>query len=153
MATKLDVRVVALVFDGRKLLVALHRTRGKHDWFLHPPGGGIEGKETFEECAAREAFEETNQRIEIIRLAYVYDYMTEDGRCLNMFFLGRLKERRGVNTLNNPDENSHDLKDAQWIEVEELVKRDFRPKKLIEKIIEDKLWENKKLADVYFWAS
>lgn len=59
----------AIVRDGHLLLIQ-HRdhTDGRTYWVV--PGGGIESGETEEECVAREALEETNLKVEVVKFLF-----------------------------------------------------------------------------------
>lgn len=60
---------VLIIRDGRVLLGKRRNAHGEGDW--SPPGGHLEFGETPEECAAREAREETGLDIANVRLAGV----------------------------------------------------------------------------------
>jgi len=133
--TKISVRPSVIVLKDNKLLV-VHSTYNSEDYFLLP-GGGIEGNETIYECAIRETKEETNQDIKIIKVAYLNDYITDKGRCLNIYLLGRLKNYKETTHLKDPCINENKIKKAEWINIDKLLELDFRPKELIERIKND----------------
>ena len=133
--TKISVRPSVIVLKDNKLLV-VHSTYNSEDCFLLP-GGGIEGDETIYECAIRETKEETNQDIEIVKVAYLNDYITNFGRCLNIYLLGKLKNNSETTHLRDPCINENKIKKAEWIDIDKLLELDFRPKELIERIKKD----------------
>jgi len=70
---------VIIAEDGEVLLIRRKNPPFQGHWAL--PGGFIEtGQETVEECAVREAHEETNLRIEIDRLLGVWSRPGRDPR-------------------------------------------------------------------------
>ncbi len=62
---------VAIIRDGQILMV-LHVHKGHSWWTL--PGGGVEGDETLEQAAVREALEETNVHVKVIRRLFQKPY-------------------------------------------------------------------------------
>ncbi len=70
------VRVICL--RGDALLLVQHRWRdGSHFWLL--PGGGIKERETIEEAAVREVWEEAGVRIRVLRRLVRPDGVTGAG--------------------------------------------------------------------------
>ncbi len=143
---KISVRPSVIVFDKDKILVVKSVYRDGEYYLL--PGGGVEGSETLPECAVRETLEETGQKIKIVKLAFVNDYITDEGRCLNVFFVGKLLERGELTHLKDPSSNGK-IRSAEWRTVNELLKLDFRPKELIRMIKAGKI-NNLDSKDVYF---
>lgn len=133
--TIISVRPSVIILKNNKLLV-VHSTYHNEDYFLLP-GGGIEGNETIFECAIRETKEETNQDIEIIKVVYLNDYITDKGRCLNIYLLGKLKNYKETTHHKDPCINENKIKKAEWIDLDKLLELDFRPKELIERIKKD----------------
>jgi len=76
---------VLVVRDERVLMVCRERL-GKMRWEL--PSGLVEGSETFEEAAQREAFEETGIQVAIgdLLCTVVIDEPTEHYRSINVYF-------------------------------------------------------------------
>lgn len=56
-------RVLLLDPAGRLLILRAPLEDGRTLWF--PPGGGVEGDESYEDCARREVWEETGFRVEL----------------------------------------------------------------------------------------
>lgn len=77
---------VLIIRDGRVLLGKRRNAHGEGDW--SPPGGHLEFGETPEECAAREAREETGLDIANVRLAGVTNSIfTEENKHYVTLFL------------------------------------------------------------------
>jgi len=62
---------VAIIRDGMILMV-LHVHKGHSWWTL--PGGGVEGDETLEQAAVREALEEANVHVKVVRRLFEKPY-------------------------------------------------------------------------------
>ena len=74
------VGVAVIIMKGRKVLVGKRiHSHGSGAWQF--PGGHLEFKETVEECAKREVYEETGLRIQHIRLCpYTNDIFELEGK-------------------------------------------------------------------------
>lgn len=71
-------------------------------WYF--PGGGIEGSETPDQCAIREAREETGLKIKLIKLLYVHELKKGIHRTLELIYLAKHvggKFRLGINPKEN----------------------------------------------------
>ena len=67
-STRFRIAVNALIFDGRRVLLAY---RDNIDWW-NLPGGGMEPGETVDEAVRREVREETGLEVEVEHLVGVY---------------------------------------------------------------------------------
>lgn len=103
-----------IVHDGRVLLVRnLHGvTRGRY--LL--PAGRVEPDELPDQAAAREAFEETNLRVEIVGLLGVRLWVMDDGEH-NYFFMFLAKLCSPVSDLRP---NLAEIDDARFFSTEEM---------------------------------
>ena len=133
--TKISVRPSVIVLQNNKLLV-VHSKYNKEEFYLLP-GGGIENNETIFRCAIREVKEETNQEVEIIKIVYLNDYITRDGRCINIHLLGRLVGEHELTHGKDPDLSKGKIREATWMSIDKLKNLDFRPKELILRIDKD----------------
>lgn len=128
---KISVRPSAIILDGDKLLV-VHSVYSGNEFYLLP-GGGIEGNETIFECAVRETKEETGATVRAVKVAYANDYITADGRCLNIYILCSLVSKGD----GKHSDDGGKVKTAEWRTLSELEHLDFRPKELIRRIKRD----------------
>lgn len=82
------VRVIVMDQQGRILLVRQHH-ENRDIWMV--PGGGIEEGESAAEAAAREILEETGLEIEVGKLVWHVEEVSQRGQRFVNFFLGQLK--------------------------------------------------------------
>ena len=98
METRIVTRVI--IYKDNKILLC--RNQGADFWY--PGGGKWQDDEDIIQCAVREAFEETGQKIKVIDLMYVQEfYISRLKRNLELFFLA--EPLSGSLT----DHNHHDL--------------------------------------------
>lgn len=103
-----------IVHDGRVLLVRNIRGVTKGRYLL--PAGRVEPNELPDQAAAREAFEETNLRVEIAGLLGVRLWVMDDGE--HNYFLMFLAKLRSPVTDLRP--NLAEVDDARFFSVEEM---------------------------------
>ena len=112
---------VALILDGDRIVVArrgAERHLGGRDEF---PGGHREPGESLEECAVREAREETGLDVRVVRRVATAGHADERRRLALHFFEC---ECVGARTIPAAAVASHG---ARWIERARLVELDFPP--------------------------
>lgn len=78
----------SIVVEGQSILLVHHQFDDGDDFWV-TPGGRLEGTETILECAVRETFEETNLKVESIRIAYVQDFLEREYRFCKFHVLCR----------------------------------------------------------------
>ena len=106
---KTRIRVAGLAINNDSILLVKHTVNGEHFWI--PPGGGLEGYETFEECAARETIEETGLVVRVGTLAYVTQYIDQKNQWNQVSFLFLSQTIEGT-----PKAQSEWGKSNEWIE-------------------------------------
>ena len=98
------IRAAAIVVQGDSMLLVKHQGHGIEDgyvWWV-PPGGGVEGEESLEECARRETLEETGLSLELGNIVYVREFLEPDYHHCEIFFLAT-SYSGSVVTGENPD--------------------------------------------------
>lgn len=79
----------AVVLDDKdRMLLVKQNHEGRDIWMV--PGGGIEDNESAAEAAAREILEETGLRVEIGRLIWHVEEVSDRGQRFVNFFMARL---------------------------------------------------------------
>lgn len=99
-----------IINNGKILLV-----KEKKDWYWKLPGGRLEEEETAEECAIREAKEEANIDVELLRLFGTYNYNFK-----NRNFELTAYEAKILS--GNPHVTKPELEAVDWFPIESLTK-------------------------------
>ncbi|MEM8966679.1 MAG: NUDIX hydrolase [Bacteroidota bacterium] len=79
-------RVCALCFREDHLLLVWHRGLVDHQYFVAPPGGGIQFGETAEQAVYREVKEETGLEVQKSQFLFVYEYVAPPLHAIELFF-------------------------------------------------------------------
>ena len=131
---KLNVRVTAIIFYERKLVVVKHENPKQGIYYLLP-GGGLEHAEGIEECVIREVKEEVGLNIKIDHLSHYKSVYTNDEDTLDLIFKCEIIGGE----LKNSDPDGK-VKSIKLIKTEEdLMRLNFHPKQLKKLIFKDKL--------------
>ena len=119
---KTRIRVAGLAINNESILLVKPTDNGEQFWT--PPGGGLEGEETFEECAARETLEETGLAVRVGVLAYVNESHSHlhNTHHLELFFCLKFDSTEVV-TGSDPDASGSGplIIDVVWISKNELL--------------------------------
>lgn len=113
------VRVIILDNKNRMLMVRQHH-EDKDIWMV--PGGAIEENENSVEAAAREVMEETGLEVEVGKLIWHVEEVSERGQRFVNFFMGRVKG--GDLALGEDpeyDENHQVLREVKFMTREEVM--------------------------------
>ena len=106
----------AIIFDG-KIAMVYNKELHREYWTL--PGGGVENNESLEETAIREAFEEANLEIKIIRLLYKKELSNIIEHC----FLAEPLNAEKINPGYNPEGIEHGIiEKAEWKNINDVIK-------------------------------
>jgi len=103
---------VAIFNEGKEILLVKHTYR--NGYFF--PGGGIHNKETFENAAIREVFEEVGIKIEKENLNFkgIYQYFKEGKNDVIAFFVVKIDEKEKVKI------DEVEILEANWFSLKEL---------------------------------
>ena len=128
--------VAAVTIHESKVLLAV---RGKPPSFgkWGIPGGVVEVGETLDEAIKREVFEETNVRIEPVKLITVFDAVNkdDDGRVHYHYILFEYLCRY----VSGEVHASSDAPDARWVAFDELDSIDIMPstRRFIDRVLKE----------------
>ena len=123
-------RAFSAIIHNGKIVMVYHIVPVRPYWTL--PGGGVENGENIEEAAIREAFEEVNLNINIIRFLFKTDYTKGIEYCF-------LAEPININDLRvgyDPefDGNNQTLVKAEWKNIND-VKDDIQVSLVLKSLI------------------
>lgn len=123
----------AIIHDG-KIAMVKHERSDNSFWTL--PGGGVEEGEDLEAAAIREANEEVNLRITIIRHLFSTEYTKGTEYC----FLAIPSERCELKLGCDPEfgDNDQILKEAAWIDISK-VREDKQVSKVLEVLTDEEM--------------
>jgi 8-oxo-dGTP diphosphatase len=136
------IRVAVLIFEKEKLLLVKHtHPKSGAEWWV-PPGGGLQEKETLFECAKREAWEETNLKVKIGKVAYLKQFIgTESGKN-NIEVFVTATAHSGKLTIDNLKGMGGDEKFIK--EVEFFSKEEMKSVLVFPEILKKEMWADKK---------
>lgn len=103
---------VLIVKDDKFLLVNAKVGAPKGLW--NNPGGHVDKGETYEECAKREAFEETGYTVDIGRLIGTYSWEREGKRSIKRVYETRIVD----GSLNLPKD---EIEEARWFSKDDII--------------------------------
>ena len=109
-------RAFSAIIENGKIVMVYHKRPNRNFWTL--PGGGVEKGESLEEASIREAFEEVNLNIKIIRFLYECDYSSGIQYCFLAEALNSNKIKAGYDPEVGLNEQS--ITEAIWRKIEEV---------------------------------
>ena len=116
---------VIVVKDGKILLHQRNYGYQKNSWAL--PGGHLEFKESFEDCAARETEEESEVKIKNVRFAAVTNDWFKEDHYITVFMIANWES--GEPKVMEPDK----CNEWRWVKWDKMPQPVFLPlKNLIE---------------------
>jgi len=123
------VRVSAIIFNNKKLIITKHFVKGYGEYYLLP-GGGLEKGESPIDALKRECKEEIGINIKVNRLIYYKTGYNDTDTYLELIFLCE-SETHNFYVSNN----EKNVKEISYIKDEkELSKIRFFPKQIVNKI-------------------
>jgi 8-oxo-dGTP diphosphatase len=119
----------AVVVIADNCVALIKRTRGNHVYYLFP-GGGVEGNETPEDAAIREAYEELGVRVRLDKTVAIVRF----GESVQYYFKasivsGELGTGTGAELYNDVDSETGSYQPI-LVPISEIVNYDVRPKPL-----------------------
>ncbi|NMB66813.1 NUDIX hydrolase [Candidatus Woesearchaeota archaeon] len=125
----IKIRVSAIIFDSKGLVLTKHFVKGFGEYFLLP-GGGLEKGEDPIEALKRECKEEIGVDIWVERLVYYKSAYSDEDTYLDLIFLCKPLSN---NFKVSPEEQN--VKGVVFIKNEEELKKiNFFPKQIIQRI-------------------
>ncbi|WP_054957305.1 NUDIX domain-containing protein [Paenibacillus dakarensis] len=125
------VRAFSAILKNGKIVMVKVDEIEKSFWTL--PGGGVEIGETREQAAIREAMEEVNLEIKVVRFLFAQEYAAGIEYCYLAVPVDFNKS--DIKLGYDPELKEHEqvLKQAEWIEINN-VKDDLHVSKVIESL-------------------
>lgn len=135
------IRIAVIIINDNKILIVKHvHPETGYTWWV-PPGGGIEEFDSsIFECAKREAFEETNLKIEASKILYIREFYSKETQILNMELFTLADSFHGEIGLENIEGKGPDelfIKGVSWFSKEELKDIIVFPE-----ILRDEFWDD-----------
>jgi 8-oxo-dGTP diphosphatase len=124
----------AVISKGR---IAMVKVVEEHRSFWTLPGGGIEEGETHEEAAVREAKEEINLDIKVLRFLFEHKYSAGTEYC---YLAEPLDDKQQISVGSDPelDANKQILKKAEWVAIAQ-VKDDLHVSRVIAALSQEEM--------------
>lgn len=135
------IRAAAIIADNNKILLVKHvHPKTGHTWWV-PPGGGIRERDnSIFDCIKREAFEETNLKINTSRIIYIREFLDKEDNELNIELFALADDYHGNISMENIHGNGPDelyIKDVKW-----LSKEETRGITVYPEILKDDFWDD-----------
>ena len=115
---KIRVRVCGILKNENKILLLNHIGINSENIFWNFPGGGVENKESIEECLKREFLEETGLEISIERLFEIREFIKSPFHAIEFYFFVN-SVSKDVILGSDPEHNI--LSEFRWFTKEEIL--------------------------------
>ena len=122
-------RVGVVLLNGNNIL--LIRNVKQSPPTFHLPGDVVKVSETLEAAAKRSVKEQTGLDIELQKLLYVRDDLSENRQRIDIIFLGLLKPEQNIAEKENPNVK------VDWVTIDVLSSMNLQPDILKEQILYD----------------
>ena len=119
--SQIIIRVAGLVVDKDKILFVEHTNKGKSHWIL--PGGGLEFGETFQEGVRREVKEETGIDVEVKKLVYVDQLVTDKNHMIFLTYLCHPTSDRLI-VGHDPDHKEQVITNTAYLSLDQVEEAD-----------------------------
>lgn len=122
-------RVGVVLLNGNNIL--LIRNIKQSPPTFHLPGDVVKVSETLEAAAKRSVKEQTGLDVELQKLLYVRDDLSENRQRIDIIFLGLLKPEQNIAEKENPNVK------VDWVTIDVLASMNLQPEILKEQILYD----------------
>ena len=115
---RIRVRVCALCLHENKILVVKHKGLGR-DYFLAPPGGGVELFESMEMALSRELREEANLTLISAQFSFVCEFIKPPLHAVEMFYW--VEWKGDLKKGSDPEIVEQIIENVFWIDYAQLI--------------------------------
>lgn len=127
MQHRISAGVIVEDAEGR-VLVVHHVLSGRYDFWV-APGGGVQGTETLQQAAAREAREECGLDVDVGELLYIEELLQPELRLCKFWFSGRVVG--GTLSTAAPEALAESITEAAWLARGEMEGKTVFPPELV----------------------
>ena len=124
------IRAAAIIVEGDSVLLVRERDSVGDKELWIPPGGGVEGAESLEECVKRETIEETGLSVELGNIAYVREFLEPGYHHCEIFFLAT-SYSGAIVVGENPElgilEFANEILDVRFVHRDEMQEMPISP--------------------------
>lgn len=133
MINRFNVRVYFLMLNEKRDAILISDEIIGGNCFTKFPGGGLEYGEGIVDCVHREAMEELNQQVEIIKHFYTTDFLVQSkfkptDQVISVYYL---VEKRGEQQFKTTDkkfdfsQNTQDEESFRWMKISDFHEQHF----------------------------
>ena len=116
------VRVCALCFSDDDLLLVWHRGLTRHEYFIAPPGGGLQFGESAEQALYREVVEETGLIIQNPQFLFVHELIAAPLHAIELFFSAEVADGTlSVGTDPEMEEDNQLIEQVRFMSPQEIL--------------------------------
>ena len=117
---QLRLRVCGICVQSGKVLLINHSGMNESGEFWSPPGGGLEFRESIEDCLKREFLEETNTVISVGRFLTVREFLKPPIHAIELYYEVKI-ESGNIKKGFDPEMDYQIIKDIQWLSFAEVL--------------------------------
>ena len=117
---QLRLRVCGICVQSGKVLLINHSGMNESGEFWSPPGGGLEFRESIEDCLKREFLEETNTVISVGRFLTVREFLKPPIHAIELYYEVKI-ESGNIKKGFDPEMDYQIIKDIRWLSFAEVL--------------------------------